>query len=305
MTKKEKKQVPVKIEYHADDYGMFSTQSRRILDCHRHGSLNGVSVMPNGEDLAACMEMLAPYQKEIELTVHLNFFEGKALADPKEIPQLADAEGNLNGSFGSLLLQSYLPGRKRCVLQLKQEIRAQIDSVKSYLNGSCALRLDGHAHYHMIPVVFDALAEVIREEKLDVSYIRIPREYVSVYLKNWNKIEKFPVINLAKVMILNILAFRNTRKHRSLLQGMEKKVFLGVLLSGRMHRKNVEAVLADAVKLAKKRNCGLELLAHPGGVYEKQDIAKLTNADDVAFLSSEYRQKEASMFELAQVSIPA
>ena len=287
----------VPIEYHADDYGMFPTQSLRILDCHKHGNLNGVSVMPNSAYLEECMELLRPHQKESAVTVHLNLIEGHSLSAPEEVPLLTDETGIFRASFGNLLIRSFLPGRRAYREQLKKEIRAQIHAVKRFLAPDSSLRIDGHAHYHMLPVVFDALMDVIREEELPVSYIRIPREYPSLYLRNWRKLRDFAAINLVKTAVLNVLASYNLQKYREETASLSQTVFLGVFLSGRMHGENAAAVLPDAARLAEKLHCGIELLAHPGGVYEEADIGELTNSDDVAFLTSDFRRKEATMFD--------
>lgn len=287
----------IMLEYHADDFGLFPIQSQRIMDCYHNGKLNGVSVMPNSDYLPECMELLHPAQNEIAVTVHLNVIEGRSLCVPDEVSLLTDRTGTFRASFASLLLHSYLPGRKAYQEQLKKEIRAQIYSVKAFLDQDAPLRIDGHAHYHMLPVVFDALMDVIREENLNVSYIRIPREYPSLYLRHWKELRDFSPINLAKVLILNILAVRNKKKHREFMNSLEQTVFLGVFLSGRMYRENVEPILPDALRLAKKLNRGIEILAHPGGVYEKEDIAKLTNADDLTFLTCDFRRKEVSLFK--------
>lgn len=292
---KSKAGIPA-VEYHADDYGLFPTQSERILKCHQKGKLNGISIMPNSDSLEICMELLRPYQKEIAATVHLNLMEGKGVCPPEEIPLLTDPAGTLKGSFCGLLLHSFLPGRKKYREQLKKEIREQIFRLMPYLPEGQPLRLDGHAHYHMIPVVFDAMMDVIREEKLNVSYIRIPREYPMLYLRHWRKLKDFPVINLAKVAILNLLTWRNERKYRDYLQSLTRNVFLGVFLSGHMYRESVEAVLPDAIRLAGKLGWGIEILAHPGGVYEERDAERLTSEQDVQFLSSRCREREALMF---------
>lgn len=287
----------VKIEYHADDYGMFPTQSRRILDCHVKGKLNGVSIMPNSSCLDECMSYLAPFAKDVAITVHLNLIEGNSLCAPEEVSKLVDANGVFCTSFGSLLLHSFLPDRNIYREQLRKELRAQIHAVYSRLEQGTPLRIDGHAHYHMLPVVFDALMDVIREEKLEVSYLRIPREYVCLYLRYWNQFRDFSFLNMAKVLILNLLSGWATRKYGDALRSMNPKVFLGVFLSGRMYRENVELVLSDAIELARKLGQDIEILAHPGGVYEEADIAQLTCAEDVAFLTSEKREREKMLFE--------
>ena len=283
----------VKIEYHADDYGLFPTQSHRILDCHRNGNLNGISVMPNSPYLAECMSDMYQFSEEVAVTVHLNIIEGKSLT---WVPLLTDEDGNLNCSFGALLLRSFLPGRDKYRQQLKQELLAQIRAVQKYFPEGAPVRLDGHAHYHMLPVVFDALMDVIREEKLKVSYIRIPREHMAIYLPCLHKLQDFSPINLAKVLILNLLSRRAERKYADVLKTMEKKLFLGVFLSGRMYYENVIHFLPKAVTLAEKLGTGMEILGHPGGVFEPEDIAEITSAEDVAFLTSPLRNREKSLF---------
>ena len=286
----------VEIEYHADDFGMFIRQSRRILDCHRNGSLNGISVMPNSPELEACMELLEPYKKDIAVTIHLNLIEGQCVSAPENVPFLVDGNGIFCATFGNLLARSFLPGRDALRKQLKQELRAQILKVKGHLEAGCPLRLDGHAHYHMIPVVFDALMDVIREDQLDVSYIRIPRECVAVYWKNLTCLQGLSFINAIKVAILQLLSNRNRKKYCRELSAYEKKLFMGVALSGHMFRENVELALPDLIKIAQKEHCGIEILAHPGGVFEQDDIARLTNKDDIDFLTDPLRDKEAGLF---------
>lgn len=286
----------IDIEYHADDYGLFPVQSQRILDCRENGRLNGVSVMPNHPRLEHFLEQLRPYRENMAITVHLNLIEGGSLCPREAIPALTDPAGKLQVSFGKFLIRSYLPGRADLRQQLKAELRAQILAVKAHMEPGAPLRLDSHAHYHMIPVVFDAMMDVIRDENLNVSYIRIPREYPGLYLRHWNQLTDFSAVNLLKVGILNLLAYRNEKKHGDFLEKCEKKVFLGVMLSGRMYLENVLPILPEACALARRRNCGLEILAHPGGVYEPGDIAQLTNRADVEFLTSDRRKKEASLF---------
>lgn len=286
-------QKNVKIEFHADDYGLFPTQSHRILDCHRNGNLNGISVMPNSPHLPECMSDMYQFSEEVAVTVHLNLIEGKSLT---EVPLLTDKNGNLNCSFGALLLHSFLPGRDQYRQQLKQELLAQIRAVQKYFPEGMPLRLDGHAHYHMLPVVFDAIMDAIREENLNISYIRIPREYPSIYLRCVKKLQDFAWINLVKVLVLNLLAFRAEKKHGDVLKNLERRLFMGVFLSGRMYYENVIHLLPGAVALAERKGMDLEILAHPGGVFEPEDIAEITSAEDRDFLTSHLRNREKSLF---------
>ena len=289
-----------RIEFHADDFGLFPKQSSRIIDCHTQGNLNGISIMPNSEYLDECMELLKPHKKDIEVTVHLNLIEGKSVCDSKELPLLTNSKGILCGSFSLLLIHSFTNKRMKYLKELKKELRAQIHAVQSRLPIGTPLRLDGHAHYHMIPVVFDALMEIVREDQLDVSYIRFPREYLSLYFRHRKELRDLAAINFVKVSILNLLVWRNKRKYSDRLKSMTQKLFLGVFLSGSMYRENVAPLLPDAIDLAKKKKCGIEVLAHPGGVFEPNDITKITHPDDIFFLANDYRRKEATMFEIGR-----
>lgn len=284
------------IEFHADDYGLFPAQSREILDCFQKGCLNAVSVMPNSPYLPECMEMLSPYEDKIKITVHLNLMEGYCLCVPEQVKHLVDERGVFCGSFGKLLLKDILPGRKEFREQLRKEISAQIHAVMAYLPPEMPLRIDGHAHYHMPPAVFDSLIQVIETERLNVEYIRVPSENWRIYVSVLMSIEHVRPINILKVAVLNLLAARNCRKHRKYLSSLEQRLFLGVALSGTMTKKNVSAILPKAVQEAEKKGWGIELLAHPGGVHDPEDISQLTHSNDIEFLTSTFRHKEKEMF---------
>lgn len=286
----------VHIEFHADDYGLFPVQSHRILDCHRNGNLCGLSIFPNSPHLRECVSDLYPYLGEVAVTVHLNLIEGDSLSDPAQVPLLTDKDGHLSCRFGTLLLRSFLPGRDTLRQQLKQEFRAQIRAVRECLPAEVPLRLDGHAHYHMIPVAFDAMMDVVREEDLPVSYIRIPREYLRLYLPHMFRLRDLSPINLVKVAVLNLLSGMARAKYARELMPMEKKLFLGVALSGRMYYENVKVFFPQAMKLARRKGLDLEILGHPGGVFEPEDIRKITSEEDVAFLTSPLRKREKSLF---------
>ena len=284
-------------EFHADDYGLFPRQSQRILDCCHHGVLNGTSVMPNSPCLSECMDMLRAQNDSLQLSVHLNLMEGRCLAPKEELTLLTDSDGVFCVSFVRLLFANLSPRKEQYRSQLKQELRAQIRAVLPHLEREgLPLRLDGHAHWHMLPIVFDTLIELIREEELPVTYIRIPNEPISLYLRHLPRIFPFHPINIVKTGLLRILSRRALRRHGAYLARLERKVFLGVLFSGNFSYEKFRLLLKDAEAYARQRDMGLELLAHPGAVYEPEDIKLLTNKDDLAFLTAPGRETEAAAF---------
>lgn len=282
-------------EWHSDDYGLFLAQSQRILNCAENGILNAVSVFPNSPELENCMNILVSAPSHIEITVHLNLIEGKSLTPHSITPLLTDDRGVFSVTFGKLLAASFCAQRQEWKSQIKAELRAQIYAVKTYLSDN-RLKLDSHAHYHMIPVVFDALMEIIAEDNLNVEYIRIPKEHISLYFQYIFRLKGLEPINLVKVIILNVLAARNLRVHSEELKNVKKSLFMGVFLSGNMLPQNIEILYPAACRLANKRKSSLEILAHPGGVYEQSDVQKITFKNDVEFMTSENRKREAEMF---------
>ena len=279
-------------EFHADDYGLFPAQSGRILASHEEGVLNGTSIMPNSPRKKICMDMLPG--EGIALAVHLNQMEGYCVAPKEKLPLLVDENGVFCVTFASLLFCPFTGRYRNYYEQLKIELSAQIHALLPALESRGEpLRLDGHAHWHMLPVVFDALMAVIAEEELPVSYIRIPREPIGLLLRHFPAILPFHPINIVKSLLLYVLAGRNLRRHGAALGRMEKKLFLGVLFSGHFDYGKICLILPDAEREAARRGWGLEILTHPGAVYEEEDVRELTNRDDLDFLTSPDRMAEA------------
>ncbi|MBR4669577.1 MAG: ChbG/HpnK family deacetylase [Butyrivibrio sp.] len=282
-------------EYHADDYGLFPEQSRHIIDCYHRGALNGISIMPNSPYLSACMDEIKDIKDKLFITVHLNFVEGKPLTG-SNADRLTNDAGNFDIGFLKLLIISYIPVlRLFYKKQLATEIKAQLKACEPYMNNG-EFRIDGHVHYHMIPVVFDALMDILKAEDYKVTYIRFPKEELGIYSKAFGKVKDIKPINLVKSLILNVLSVRNERKYGEDLRrmGVKSKFFMGVMLSGHMFYENVMACLPYAGDvLADRGESEMELLFHPGDVSVPEDIERLTSKDDYEFLTSANRKKEA------------
>lgn len=273
------------IEIHSDDYGFFPNQSKRILDCVENGALNGVSIMPNSPYLHECMKYLEG--KKVLYAIHLNFVLGKRLS-PVNGEELISKNGILNCSFSKLLIASYIPFvRKKYFRELKAEIDAQIDNTRRYFEDS--LRIDSHRHYHMIPVVFDALVASLDEQETPVSFIRIPRENLSRYIRLRKQTDKVRLLNIIKVCVLNVLSLRNTVRHKKLIGTLPKKTYVGVLFSGNMNIKNSLPILKDAIN----HNENIEIALHPGGVFELQDLEEIGETEEIAFQSDNNRNLES------------
>lgn len=280
------------VEYHADDYGISLEQCERILECCREGRLNGISIMPNSDILDEAMALLKPYEGKIAYTIHLNLRDGRSNASRDRIPHLVDKNGIYNVSFGKFVLASYLPWIRNIYRkELRIEYKAQIDTLAPYF-GNGQIRLDSHGHYHMVPVMFDAICDIIKEYGLNVTFIRVPRENIGLYLRHKKEIKDFKFINFIKVAILNLFAARNMRKYPEIFRKAKPYDFMGVMLSGHMTYDNVFPVYDEAIRLSKEAGNDLEILFHPGAVHEKDALDKL-NEEGRWFFVDPFREKEA------------
>lgn len=291
--------MPDKIWFHADDYGVTLGQSQRILDCHRYGVLNSVSILPNVLDISRPKELLDLQEAEgenIRRILHLNFVEGASLSDKSKVSMLVDKDGNFNRSFVDILKWNCtLCGkrRKRLAKQLKTEIAAQLRRV-CIENDFKITGIDSHQHYHMIPIVFDALLEVLALEEfknVDIRYIRIPLDPLGPIIENWGRVRKVPLINWAKWMILRLYSNRNKRILHQ--RGIKTPVFFGIFYTCEMKYDVVKGLLDSYKAYADKKNQELELMFHPGNLESEYELLDAKSIELKEFYMSEDRFLEA------------
>ena len=283
-----------KIDVHADDFGESIHASRDILDCLMAGKLDSISVLSNMSCFEQCVALYREREKEFPkkplLSVHLNFMEGSCLERPERLPSLVDGQGHFCVSWGKLFLLSWLPGRKRVKKQLKLEMRLQIAKVREFFPEIGDLRIDSHQHTHMIPVVADALFEVLEESGCQVEYIRDAREPLFPFLKEFSLYKTYRPVNLVKNLILNICSRLMERRLRR--AGISPMYLWGLVMSGNMDRRRVEKLLPRMQTIANKKKRTLEILFHPGRVDKEEITPEFSQKEAIGFYLSESRQIE-------------
>lgn len=249
------------VRFHADDLGLHPAVNATILRLHDAGALDSASVLvaaPAAEAAAAaCMA-----RPGFELALHLCLSEGPAAAAPSEIPDLLDAEGRLALGFGRLLLLGCLPRgwprRQRIERQLACEVRAQIQRFQQLFPGR-DLRLDGHQHVHLLPVVWQQLQQLPAEfTPRWIRTLREPWPWRGLALTAWWG--SCRSLGPIKWLLLRIL---NTGRAAELERcGIATNHgFCGVLFTGRIDG----SVIAAAQRCLGARG-GL-VLAHPAEAY--------------------------------------
>lgn len=269
------------VDIHADDYALTVNTSKDMLSCMKKGQLDSISIVPNMSCFDECMELLYASIPSLpflpKMSVHLDFVEGRSLAGAEQTPLLTEGENGLMGlSWGGVFLLSYLPWKRRVAKeQLKREIRAQIETVQKAVKHAvelakehgiaCAqrgVRVDSHQHAHMIPVVWEALTEVIAEEHYEVEYIRNSKEMMAAFLQEVSLWKTYRPINFVKNRLLSVYSYRADRYAKT--HQMEQMYLWGLIMSGRMDYDRVVRLYPRIAKKAEQDGRTLEILFHPG-----------------------------------------
>ena len=270
-----------KPDIHADDYALTLNTSRDMLECMRTGRLDSISIVPNMSCFEACMALLAEEIPKLPflplMSVHLDFVEGRSLAGRKVAPDLVKENGDLMGlGWGGLFAASYLPAKRRRIkAQLKREIKAQIKRAQTAIEKcmeiaaasgvSCkqkGLRIDSHQHAHMIPVVWEAVLEVVREEGYKLEYIRNSKEVLGIFLTDVSLYKTYRPVNFVKNRLLSLYSRKADRHAKAC--GLEPMYLWGLVMSGRMDKERIEKLYPKMRKKAERDGRKLEILFHPG-----------------------------------------
>lgn len=271
----------------ADDYGMTAEECGRIDECAAHGALNKISIFPN-TGLADIKERIPG--RDVTLGVHLDLVEGRAVSAPGDVWLLADKDGYFRHSFTGLFLLSVSPWRKKFEKQVYCEIKNQLRRWMCDIAPGEKIEIDAHQHTHMIPGIFGTLMRVIRDEGINVSYIRFPAEPVTPYLRAVSLYFTYKPINILKCAVLKLFGLLNRRElERS---GIKTALFMGVMFSGKMDEKRVSRVLPYYYRIAEKKDMDIELLFHPGYIENSEVLNSAEKRKFDRFYFSDGRKTE-------------
>lgn len=277
----------LKTDIHADDYALTVNTSRDMLSCMLKGQLDSISIVPNMSCFDECMELFYESIPRLpflpEMSVHLDFVEGRCLAGADKVPLLAAQNGSLMGlSWGGLFALSYTPWKRGTAKkQLKLEIKAQIEAVNAAVNHAMAaaeragvssrqkgLRIDSHQHAHMIPVVWEALTEVIAEEHYEVEYIRNSKEMMGIFIREISLWKTYRPINFVKNRLLSLYSHKVDRY--ASVNHMEQMYLWGLIMSGYMDYERIAELYPKIAQKAEKDKRVLEILFHPGSTLPEE-----------------------------------
>jgi hopanoid biosynthesis associated protein HpnK len=160
----------------ADDFGRSEAINAAVIRAHREGVLTSASLMVSG---AAAGEAVALARATPSLAVglHLVVIGGRATLAPAQIPHLVGADGRFATDPFRAGLRYVFSRAARA--ELARELRAQFDAFAA--TGLPLDHVDGHAHMHLHPVVWDLLVPLA--EEYGAAGIRLPRDELGLALR--------------------------------------------------------------------------------------------------------------------------
>lgn len=245
----------------ADDYGQNTEISEGILDLLAESRLSAVSCMVNGLAWQSYSKRIVDYPN-ISWGLHLNFTHGSAISASWDFSSLLN-----------LLKKCYFPS-KEFEKFVTQEIKAQLNRFKQDV-GFWPQFIDGHQHVHQLPIIRQALINVVKE--LDCKpWFRITSTFKTMNFTNMRSWKKWALLILGgqsfqKLLDANLFSY--PRDFAGEYSFHQAKHYRQIFLSA-----------ADNLK-----NGGL-IMCHPGlkGPDSSDPIASSRQLEYQYFTSSEY-----------------
>ncbi len=265
---------------HADDLGLAVGVDAAIIDLAQSGQLQGASLLVNGPSARDAVQAWNNLADPPPLTLHLCLTEGHHLANCPDLPT----------GFGTLLLASLLPWqRRRIAPQLRRVLQQQISRYRQ-LTGLHHIRLDGHQHIHLVPLVLDAVLDLASAES--ITWVRTTREPLPEGLSLrlwWRSLKTGGLIKWLVLQLLSGLAIPRLRQ-----AGLEtNRHFAGVLFSGAMFGVALRHSWITAHSPSTIHSASRSVvLIHPAQLHAAAGMDQEAFQQSVAFFNSTNRQEE-------------
>lgn len=179
---KRMKNVPTKVIFNADDFGISLGVNAAIEKAYRKGILNAASLMVNQKYAVQAVEM-SQKMENLDLGLHVNLTNEFSTLPHENLPLLTDEDGRFKHGFLGLLLLSIFKS-KDMRREVKAEMEAQIQKAQDM--GANLKHIDSHRHVHMIPLIFKEMLAL--KEKYGIGRMRVINESAAMTIKtNKNK----------------------------------------------------------------------------------------------------------------------
>jgi predicted glycoside hydrolase/deacetylase ChbG (UPF0249 family) len=226
----------------ADDFGWSPDVNAGIVDGHLNGIITSTTLLVNAPAFDDAVEQ-AKATPSLGVGLHLNFTQGRPVADPGSVSSMVDANGDFRGARELImgLIRGHIPAA-----ELQCEILAQLQTFREHLGEPT--HLDSHKHVHVWGCFPRALASVAVE--LATPRVRCPLEGLSTaWLRSPAVFTRAALLRCLSGRAGNILSRAGYRKPDH---------FRGVADTGFLSPAGVEAMLQ------RLPSGTTELMCHPG-----------------------------------------
>ena len=259
-----------------------------------------MSFLTNTEAFSDAVSRFA-HRGEVRRSVHLNVVEGRPLALSSASP-LVDDDGYFKYQAANLLVaHRFASGEMRSEIEadIRTEWAAQISRFLDEFGDGQPLNIDSHQHVHVAPFALGPLVAAVRDLKVRVNEIRMPRETVLPRITSHTLRHGYLSLNLAKYLLLRRQSSKGLARlengHDDIFESQDPNrrfstSFSGVLCTGHMTTDACQRFAAKAPLMVSEAGYS-EIFVHPGGGQRPTDAWRHTPALDT-FYRSAWRSAE-------------
>ncbi|MBO0858454.1 MAG: hopanoid biosynthesis-associated protein HpnK [Chloracidobacterium sp.] len=290
--------APITLIINGDDFGYSEAVNRAIIMAHREGVLTSCSLMVN-EGAASQAVELARLNPGLAVGLHLALVDGRASLSHAEIPHITDINGEFTTSPFRAGVHYYFGPTARS--EVRREMRAQFERFAA--TGLRFSHVDGHAHLHQHPVIFNELIGLC--EEYGVQRVRVVKGEMRLSLK---LDRKNPAAKLVLGTVYNLLGRWCERRLRGRGFVQPQKVY-GLLQTGDMNEDYLLGLIEALGDTVRTDKTGLfdaasgEIYAHPLAFDAGEEAKRKNPGGELelkALLSARVRSAiETSGFRLA------
>lgn len=153
----------------ADDFGLTRGVNAAVRECAANGVLRSATIMANGSAFEHAVQTAGNIE-DFGVGIHFVLTRFQPVCDAARIPELVEDSGSLPS--GPLELLKALYSGRGAREAVRKELLAQTEKV--FDSGIVPTHFDSHKHVHIIPAVFDAMAEIAN--RYSVKWVRDPYE---------------------------------------------------------------------------------------------------------------------------------
>lgn len=172
------RRVPIPVIVHADDFGETVEITEGICRGIAAGVVTSTTVMVNMPGTAEALRRAPQLARDASFGVHLNLCEGKPLT----------RGASFTDENGDFLRKRALAARavagKLSLTELEAEVAAQVGMLRDA--GIRISHLDGHKHLHQLPIVCEAVANVL--PRFGIERVRVTR------IGSWRKVRSLSLL---------------------------------------------------------------------------------------------------------------